>query len=556
MIFNEQLQKLILLLATTENPSAVLEEAFNPIAEMYGVGMLKFQYVVFSDNLSYKSPLPAIPLYVHAKATDITDTQKALEMSFPTNHGEGTATFFLYKLNPSDTFSEDEKNDLNALCAILSIHCDRWNMINTFTKIGHTDRLTGMPNSGGFISHADRIFAAGRLALYNAYYFNLSRFSLINKRFGPKETDRIIVRYAQQLTDFLLEDEVIGRLGGDNFVALIRKERTEAFLALIGGVPTFGRLNNLEIPITVSAVAGVLDIDEFIHVGNLLNDTSMALNIAKHIEKKPYVFASDAIKKKAFQEKQIASSFMDAIHKREFKAYYQPKVRIDDYTIVGAEALVRWEHEGVFLSPGEFVPVLEQNGMICVLDFYMLEQICMDIKQWLAKGIQPVKISLNFSRRHLANPNLAEEIVGVLQKHELDSKYIEIELTETMDQKESELLENFMNKMKKYDIAMSIDDFGTGYSSLNMLRSFPVDVLKLDKTFIDRLEKNDRIVVSNIIRMADELHMNVVAEGVETIQQMDYLKKIDCKVVQGNLFDMPLPEPEFENKMENPRYNF
>lgn len=554
MIFNEQLQNLIHLLATVEDPATVMEQTFSPIAEMYGLGILEYQYVMFSDNISYKSPLPAVPLYVHPNATG--HSAPALEISFPTNHGEGTATFYLYKLNPSETFSEEEKKSLHTLCGLLSIHFDRWNMINTFQKIGHTDRLTGLPNSGGFISYADMVFKEKRLPEYNSYYFNLSRFSLINKRFGPKETDRIIVRYTQQLVDFLLEDEKIGRLGGDNFVALIRKERTEAFLQLIGGVSTYGRLDNREIPVTISAVAGVLEIEESHNVGNLLSDSSMALNVAKHMENKPYVFVSNAIKQKAFREKQIASSFMDAINNHEFMAYYQPKVRIDNYTIVGAEALVRWKHEGNFLPPGEFIPVLEQTGMICVLDFYMLEQICMDIKNWLAKGIEPVKISLNFSRRNLANPNLAQEIVNVLKKYELDSKYIEIELTETVDQKESQLLETFMNEMKKYDIAMSIDDFGTGYSSLNMLRSFPVDVLKLDKTFIDRLEKNDRIVVSNIIRMADELHMNVVAEGVETIQQMDYLKKMDCKVVQGNLFDMPLPEPEFENKMEHPKYNF
>ena len=245
---------------------------------------------------------------------------------------------------------------------------------------------------------------------------------------------------------------------------------------------------------------------------------------------------------------------MESLYKGEFKAYYQPKVDTETYQIVGAEALARWEHEGRLVPPVEFVPVLEQNGMICMLDFYVLEQVCKDIRDWLQKGIEPVRVSVNLSRKHLANPNLAEDIMNVLNKYETESKYIEVELTETVDEAESAQLVDFMEKMKDKKVALSIDDFGTGYSSLNMLRSFPVDVLKLDRTFLNSLEENDRIVLSNIIRMASELNMDVVAEGVENWQQMDYLKKMACKVVQGFLFDKPMPKEVFEEKLRTGKY--
>ena len=192
--------------------------------------------------------------------------------------------------------------------------------------------------------------------------------------------------------------------------------------------------------------------------------------------------------------------------------------------------------------------------MICQLDFYMLENVCIAIRDWLARGIEPVRVSVNFSRKHLTNPHLADDIMSVLNRYETESRYIEIELTETVDQNEAGLLAAFMGRMKNYHVTMSIDDFGTGYSSLNMLRTFPVDVLKIDRSFILDLEQNSKTVLSNIIRMADELHMDVVAEGVETYEQMNYLKSIDCKEVQGFLFDRPMPIENFEQKLISKQY--
>ena len=280
----------------------------------------------------------------------------------------------------------------------------------------------------------------------------------------------------------------------------------------------------------------------------------MALQIARNVEKKPCVFLSEEIKQRSFKEKQLVAGFADAIENHEFVVYYQPKVRIDSFRLNGAEALVRWKHDGKLISPGEFIPVFERNGMICQLDFYMLENVCIAIRDWLSRGIEPVRVSVNFSRKHLTNPHLADDIMSVLNRYETESRYIEIELTETVDQNEAGLLAAFMGRMKNYHVTMSIDDFGTGYSSLNMLRTFPVDVLKIDRSFILDLEQNGKTVLSNIIRMADELHMDVVAEGVETYEQMNYLKSIDCKEVQGFLFDRPMPIENFEQKLISKQY--
>ena len=551
MINIQSLEKLIHILATNESSDVVIPSAFEELGSQYGIAGIQLDFTV-GGNFFLKSGMRKHALLYRSELPMAEAC--GFEKHFTTGEN-GNVVFQVYADCNKKSFSDEEKKDLDVLIDLIFIHCGRWRLINLVKYMGLNDSLTGLPNSGGILTYMDGLLAKGELTDYNAYYFNLSRFSLVNRKFGSKETDRIIVRYCNILKAFLTGNELLGRLGGDNFVALIRKERTEEFLKLLSGVEVEGMLAERSVPVMVSAVAGVSEIDEHIKAsGQVLDDCSTALNIAKHVEKKPYMFVSPELRKKSFKQKQIISSFTRAIGNREFSVYYQPKVHTDNYSIVGAEALARWIQDGNIISPAEFIPVIEQTDMVCALDFYVLEQVCMDIRDWLKRGIQPIKVSVNFSRKHLSNPNLAKDIMNVLDKYSTESKYIEVELTETVDEVESGLLVHFMEELKGYNVSMSIDDFGTGYSSLNMLRSFPVDVLKIDKSFIDNLEENDKIVLSNIINMATELQMEVVAEGVETVQQLEYLRDNNCRVVQGFLFDKPLPKEQFEDKIHKGNY--
>ena len=552
MINIQSLEKLIHILATNESSDVVIPSAFEELGSQYGIGGIQLDFTV-GGNFFLKSGMRKHAFLYRSKLP--MEEACGFEKHFTTGEN-GNVVFQIFADCNKKSFSDEEKKDLDVLIDLIFIHCGRWRLINLVKYMGLNDSLTGLPNSGGILTYMDGLLANGELTDYNAYYFNLSRFSLVNKKFGSKETDQIIIRYCNILKAFLTGNELLGRLGGDNFVALIQKERTEEFLKLLAGVEVEGMLAGRNVPVMISAVAGVSEIDEHIKAsGQVLDDCSTALNIAKHVEKKPYMFVSPELRKKSFKQKQIVSSFTKAIGNREFSVYYQPKVHTENYSIVGAEALARWIQDGNVISPAEFIPVIEQTDMVCALDFYVLEQVCMDIRDWLKRGIQPIKVSVNFSRKHLSNPNLAKDIMKVLDKYSTESKYIEVELTETVDEVESDLLVRFMEELKGYNVSMSIDDFGTGYSSLNMLRSFPVDVLKIDKSFIDNLEENDKIVLSNIINMATELQMEVVAEGVETVQQLEYLRENNCRVVQGFLFDKPLPKEQFEDKIHRGSYS-
>lgn len=546
------LSNYVKLLASSENPIPVIGPAFIEAAKHYHIGQLKSLFFVAPSFSTRKGEDREDILF---SSGDPIEQTPAYSETYYTGE-KGVATFQVYRWLGEPEFTEQEKSELKAYFDALLLALGRFRMINAIKQIGHTDQLTGLPNTGGFLTYIDEVIAKGEIIKYNAFYFNLARFSLVNKRFGTKETDTIVYRYANEVAGFLQEGECLGRLGGDNFVAIVKKERTQDFLNFISGVKTYGMLNSQAVPITIAAVAGVMEITgDLPHCGMLIEECGMALNVAKYVTKQPYAFSSVDMKQRFYEERQYVSRFNEAVHNKEFKAYYQPKVRIDDYTIVGAEALVRWERDGMLIPPGEFIPVFERNGMICELDFYMLEQVCSDIRRWLDMGIIPGRISVNLSRRHLSNPNLAEDILQIFSKYEMESKYLELELTETVNAEETEQLVSFMNKMKENHIFMSIDDFGTGYSSLNLLRSFPVDVLKIDKSFLDVLDKNNRIILSNIIRMADELGMSVVAEGVEQMYQLECLKEMNCKVIQGSLFDGPMPRELFEEKLQKRKYS-
>ena len=213
---------------------------------------------------------------------------------------------------------------------------------------------------------------------------------------------------------------------------------------------------------------------------------------------------------------------------------------------------------GKVVPPADFIPLFERDGSVCRLDFYVLDQVCRDIKAWKQQGIEPVTISVNFSKTHLHNPKVAEEILAVIGTYGIESKYIEIELTEMSDYSDYLALKTLVSKMKSHGIKTSIDDFGTGFSSLNLLTDFMFDIVKLDKSFLDNIEKHgsgtDEIVVRNIVKMVRELEMKTIAEGVETEEQARFLKNIDCSLVQGYLFDRPLPMQDFVERLHERKY--
>lgn len=546
--------QVIKILSSDENTLKCAEDVLACLWDSYHIAKISVKFAVGITPTRLES--------VEEKGEFALPNQKpeetiSFEKTIITGEG-GVIEIGLHKGCGYSDWTTEDKEEIDMILDVFFFHFGKFRMINMVKKSIMIDSRTGLPNTQGFIADAEKIINEKEIQTYNAYCFNLKRFGLINKKFGNKEADQILIRYAEALIDFMNEDECVARLGGDNFIALIKQDRTDEFLRFVSEVKVHATLAGRQVPVTISASVGIYVLDETVeYYDQVISRSAMAMNVAKNVLKKPYLYYSQELNERVDMEKKILADFRQALKNREFQVYYQPKVETDAYEIVGAEALVRWFKNGELVLPGVFIPTIERDGSICDLDFYVLEQVCSDIKEWQEKGLTVRRVSVNFSRKNLSNPSLAEDIMDVLSRYGIGADYIEIEVTETVDEEEQGLLSEFMEKMKANHIAVAIDDFGTGYSSLNILRTFPVDVLKIDKSFIDNQEhtENDQVVLSNIVRMAKQLNMDVVSEGVENWEQVEFLHDMDCNIVQGFLFDKPIKKEDFEQRLQNKRYD-
>ena len=471
--------------------------------------------------------------------------------------GDRTVMYYVY-LYGGRRWNDEEYKNFSLIMDVLSFHMERYLLINIVKNSAFTQYLTGLPNSGGFLAFVGSKFGAGEIMKYDAFYMNLKSYGLISRRYGIQEGDEIMKRYAKKLKEFCEPDEIVAHFGGDNFTALIKKERTKKFLKYVDAIPVYGVKNDKVDEFTISAITGVYAIDESMSSpAQAISRAGMACNYAKNVANKPYVFVNKAMSTRIYRQKQIEDRYEEALANEEFRIYLQPKVDTETGRIVGAESLARWFCNGIVLYPTEFVPILEQEGMVATLDLYVLKKTCEYIREWLDNGITPVPISVNFSRRDLNYKDLAKEITETIDSFGIDRKYIEIEVTETSSEDERVLMTGFLSRLKEADISTAIDDFGTGYSSLSTLRDFPVSVIKIDRSFInnDELNTSDEIVLRNIVSMANELGIDVVTEGVERPEQTQLLKNVGCHVVQGFLYDNPMPKKDFEKRLQKGVYD-
>lgn len=454
-------------------------------------------------------------------------------------------------------WTEDEKDGVRFLAQNIYVLFGRVRMQGLIRQAYMTDNMTGALNSSGLGYQGGLIGDEGLLSGFDCLFINIKNFRYINGRVGNKNGDLVLKEFVRQVSSVISEKELFARVGGDNFVALVKKANTDAFIKFIKKREVSLNLNGKDYAFEVVPRMGIYDIQDGDNFDKAMNAASVALQFAKNTRDSDCRWFEKAMMERELRRKEIATEFPIALRDKEFVVYYQPKVSLENNDLCGCEALVRWFKNDKMVPPMSFIPILEEDDSICKLDMYVLDAVCKDIKKWILAGIEPVKVSVNFSKIHFRNQGFAEEIIDVLKRNGVDGKYIEVELTETYGNESYETMTRFIEKMKAHGVSVSIDDFGTGYSSLNLLKDLRVDIIKLDKTFIDNIEKNsriDEIVIRNIINMINELDMEVLAEGVETTGQAEFLKEANCKMVQGYLFDKPLPRNDFEKRLTEGRH--
>lgn len=423
-------------------------------------------------------------------------------------------------------------------------------------KIMKTDINTGVASQDFLMYYAVNLIKNGRIGDYTGIFFNIHNFKYVNKVFDYSQGDVILRNYAQMVKSYLDSDEEIARLGGDNFVVICRNENASDFISKIKDVHMSHEFRSVKREIQLGVTAGIACLEGVDKPREVMARTSIAYQAARKTGAGSIVVYTKEIKKHLMDDQEILAAFPQALAAGEFVVYYQPKVRIVDKSIYGAEALVRWVRNGQVVTPARFIPQLEREGSVCRLDYYMLEQVCGFLKSRLDKGQKIVPVSVNFSRRHLEEIDLVERITGTIDRFGIDRSYIEIELTESEDYQNYEIMSSVIGRLKERGISTSIDDFGTGFSSLNMIKKVDLDTIKIDKSLIpfDDVNNNkhqDIVMFSSIIDLIGRLGKKSVAEGVETTQQLDYLEKLGCDIVQGYVFDKPLPKDEFEQRLES-----
>ena len=463
-------------------------------------------------------------------------------------------------LLPTDEWTDENRKLIDFYTDISYLLCSRARLLNLMAAVKITDSLTGALNLHGFQETVGEILSQKEIQHYSVMLLNFKNFKYINQRVTTDNGDIILRKYSMLVQGFLEGKGHLARLGGDNFLVLCPAKRLKDFIRFIKNISiTVNNKGTVE-SIKIEVRAGIYETNPETTFGDIMSNSAVALDRARHSRNHDIVFFAQEMLEKALHDKSISNMFMDSLAKNEFKVYYQPKVDLRTNTLCGSEALSRWYAQRL-ITPAEFIPILEQEGTIKNLDFYVLETVCKNIREWLDKGIEPVLISTNFSKLHLSDEHFEEHIISVLKKYDVPSKYLELELTELSDYQYFDRLVAFVNTMQAAGFKISIDDFGTGYSSMSLVRNLNPNVIKLDKSLIDNVAagddqkaKTDRVISRSIIQMAHELNIKVIAEGVETKAQAEFLLANNCHMAQGFLFDKALEHDEFEKRLITRKY--
>ncbi len=425
-----------------------------------------------------------------------------------------------------------------------------------FRHAAFHDALTGLPNRNFFTEHLRVAFERAKGQgdyLFAVLFLDIDRFKNVNDSLGHSYGDELLLAVARRLEGCLRQTDTVARVGGDEFALLIDDVVNPASVIAVAekiqqvlSAPFhFGRNE-----VFVTASSGIA----MSHTGyeqpeDILRDADIAMYHAKSKGKARHEVFDKAMYTRAVSLLRLENDLRRAIERREFCVYYQPIVKLETGSVIGLEALVRWQHpERGLVAPMEFIPVAEETGLIMPIGLWVLEEACFQMHGWQQHSSpnRLLSISVNLSGRQLAQPDLIEEIQAILQRTGLDPRSLKLEITESVVMENAEATTSKLRQLRALGVQLSIDDFGTGYSSLSYLHRFPVTTLKIDRSFVSRMHLgNENLEIARTITtLAHNLGMDVVAEGVETEAQAEQLKKLGCEYGQGYLFFKPMSKEE------------
>ena len=418
------------------------------------------------------------------------------------------------------------------------------------------DMITGGPAKQKFFTDSQKMLKKADPSKWVAAVFDIDKFKFINEHLGYDEGDNMLRRVYRAVKNNLQPDEVCARTSNDNFALILHNTGNKDIKKRLNKIfGDFESVNSKHVTYPVLFSAGVCCLDlctgkyNIVNLNFAIDRCNIAKKSIKNLHTNEIAFYDGEIRKKALREKDYENAMPQALADGEFMCYLQPKYGSKSRHIEGAEALIRWQSkEYGFVYPDQFIPIAEKNGFVVELDFFILEEVCKAMRRWINDGLTPIVISVNQSRRHLTHEDYIFRLREIVDRYEIPYEYIELELTESVFTDDAELMLKIMQKLHDIGFKLSIDDFGSGYSSLNMLKDIPADVLKIDREFFSGTvnSQKGRKVISTVVDLTKDLDMQVIAEGVETLDQVEFLEDIECQLIQGYYFSKPIPLPDFE----------
>lgn len=452
------------------------------------------------------------------------------------------------------------QGDGHLICRAIEYAIERKRNEQGLSYLANYDSLTGLANRLLFRERLDRalIRADRNKTLVALLVIDLDRFKNINDTLGHDAGDKLLIEVAGRLEQCTREGDTIARLGGDEFTIIMEDVRAfEDAVKIVDKISN--RMKNSfdlfsrEIYVSPSVGISMYPLDDT-DAGNLLKNADSAMYSAKESGRNCYRFYTADMNKKLLLNLNMEAKLRRAIDRHEFVLNYQPKFDIHTQELLGAEALIRWHCPGdSVISPAVFIPLAEESGLIGVITDWVIKEACRQNSEWQQEGYAPIRMAINISPRQFAQENIARRIFNQIICSDLAPKYVELEITEGALMADVEKSNEILKELKGRGIHISIDDFGTGYSSLSYLKKFHINTLKIDQSFVRDImeDADDAAIVSAIIAMAKSLRLNVIAEGVETPEQLNYLAAKGCNEAQGYLLGKPVTAKEFTKNFDD-----
>ncbi len=473
---------------------------------------------------------------------------------FSVGHAETEARIITVDDGVRDFSFNGQRFEVDGVIYLAGYGVDITDLKRAWVQLEHLathDHLTGLPNRNLFFDRLQHSLdkAARRDEHFAVLFVDLDNFKLINDGFGHQMGDLLLVQVADHLQACTRKQDTVSRLGGDEFAVIVEdiRESSEEIVAataerIIEAIAAPFDLGGREALLSASVGIAFYPKDGA-DMATLLRSADTAMYKAKEIGKNNYQFFTAEMNTHAAERHALESDLRDALARGEFYLVYQPQVDIRSARIIGVEALLRWQHprRGLLL-PDEFIPLAEATGLIVPIGDWVLRSVCAQLREWSDKGLRTIRVAVNLSPRQFRQEDLANTIQTILLENGVSASSLEFELTETCVMDDAASATEILKRLKEMGVRLSIDDFGMGYSSLLYLKRFPIDNLKIDSHFIKDLatDSEDRAIVTAIITMGHSMHLAVIAEGVETQQQLEFLRIEGCDFVQGYYINRPL----------------